>query len=244
MRRWVRPTARFLIDGVEPFDPFPRGNALPFFEWGVNWCFAQRFNQYVLLHAGVLALDDRAIIMAATPGSGKSTLAAGMMLAGFRLLSDEFGVLDPDDGTLLPMLKADCAQQERVDRDHPQRRAVGHPGANFLRHSQGRCGAPGARPGQRGAHSRSRASVAHHLSTLSRGARFELKPQLREESFARLAFNSFNYSLLGPVSFNAVADLAGRCQAYELTYSDLGEAIERLREHLTSTEPRVCAHEH
>ena len=28
-----------------------------------------------------------------------------MMLAGFRLLSDEFGVLDPDDGTLLPMLK-------------------------------------------------------------------------------------------------------------------------------------------
>lgn len=243
MRRWVRPTARFLIDGVEPFDPFPRGNALPFFEWGVNWCFAQRFNQYVLLHAGVLALDDRAIIMAATPGSGKSTLAAGMMLAGFRLLSDEFGVLDPDDGTLLPMLKPIALKNESIEiiRNAAPSAILG---PTFYGTRKGDVAHLAPDQG-----SVARTAVRAHPSLIifpryRAGARFELKPQLREESFARLAFNSFNYSLLGPVSFNAVADLAGRCQAYELTYSDLGEAIERLREHLTSTEPRVCAHEH
>jgi hypothetical protein len=80
------------------FRPLPQGEqALPHFEWGVNWCFAQRFNQHVLLHAGALALGDRAVIMAAPPGAGKSTLTAAMMLRGFRMLSDEFGVLVPAD---------------------------------------------------------------------------------------------------------------------------------------------------
>ena len=115
LRRWLRPTARFTIDGVEPFEPYPRGSALPMFEWGVNWCFAQRFNQYVLLHAGALALGERAVIMAATPGSGKSTLAAALMLRGLRLLSDEFGVLDPETGLLLPMLKPVALKNRSIE---------------------------------------------------------------------------------------------------------------------------------
>ena len=73
IRAILRPQCRFLIDGVQPFDPFAESHALPHYEWGVNWCFAQRFNQYALMHAGSLALDDLAVIMAAPPGSGKST---------------------------------------------------------------------------------------------------------------------------------------------------------------------------
>jgi len=69
LRSFLRPQSRFLIDGIQPFDPFPKAQALPHFEWGVNWCFAQRFNQHVLLHAGALALGDRAVIMAAPPGA-------------------------------------------------------------------------------------------------------------------------------------------------------------------------------
>ena len=116
-RRWLRPQARFSIDGVEPFEPFPLTSALPLFEWGVNWCFAQRFNQHVLLHAGVLAIGDRAVVMAATPGSGKSTLSAAMMLSGFRLLSDEFGVLNPEIGELLANAQAGGAKEPFDRRD-------------------------------------------------------------------------------------------------------------------------------
>ncbi|MBK9234594.1 MAG: hypothetical protein IPO19_00450 [Rhodoferax sp.] len=35
------------------------------------------------------------LVMPAIPGSGKSTLTAGLSLSGWRLLSDEFGALDP-----------------------------------------------------------------------------------------------------------------------------------------------------
>ena len=55
-------------------------------------------------------------------------------------------------------------------------------------------------------------------------------PQPKEQAFARLAFNSFNYALLGPVAFNAVADVADHCPAYQITYSNLDEAIRCIRD--------------
>ena len=233
LRRWVRPTARFLIDGVEPFEPFPESSALPFFEWGVNWCFAQRFNQHVLLHAGVLALDDQAIIMAATPGSGKSTLAAGMMLSGFRLLSDEFGVLDPISGKLLPMLKPVALKNESIGviRSLSDVPTLG-PLYRGTRKGDVSHLAPDA-------HSVESLGIPAHPALVifpryRAGASLELKPQLPEEAFARLAFNSFNYALLGPTAFDAVATVAAQCEVYELTYSNLPEVIECLRGLLSS----------
>ncbi len=61
------------------------------------------------------------------------------------------------------------------------------------------------------------------------GAALALEPQAQEQAFARLAFNSFNYRLLGPVAFDAVADLAAACPAYQLTYSRLDEAIDAIQ---------------
>src|SRR4029077_12566543 len=43
------------------------------------------------------------IILAGPPGSGKSTLCASLMARGWRLLSDEFALLDPGRGWLLPI---------------------------------------------------------------------------------------------------------------------------------------------
>jgi hypothetical protein len=47
-----------------------------------------------------------------------------------------------------------------------------------------------------------------------------------EDAFARLAFNSFNYGVLGETSFNAVADVIDSCPAFALEYSRLDEAVE------------------
>lgn len=235
LRRWLRPTVRFTIDGVEPFEPYPRGSALPMFEWGVNWCFAQRFNQYVLLHAGALALGDRAVVMAATPGSGKSTLAAAMMLSGFRLLSDEFGVLDPVTGRMLAMLKPVALKNRSIEviRTFSAEAVLG---PIF----------PETRKGDVAHLAPNRVSVDSvdlpvkpRLILFPRyqsGAGIELVPQPREQAFARLAFNSFNYALLGPVSFNAVADLAASCPAYELRYGNLEAAVGRIRALLDEAE--------
>ena len=229
LRRHLRPTCRFEIDGIEPFEPFPAASALPMFEWGVNWCFAQRGNQFVLLHAGVLARDGRAVIMAATPGSGKSTLTAAMMLRGFRLLSDEFGVLDPVSGDLRAMLKPVALKNRSIDviREFSQEAVIG---PTFR----------GTRKGDVAHLEPNRASTAlvrqgarPALVIFPRfvaGGRLELKPQPPEQAFSRLAFNSFNYALLGPLSFNAVADIAATCPAYELGYGDLDEAIRSIEQ--------------
>ena len=229
-RRWVRPQARFSIDGIEPFAPFPQSDALPLYEWGVNWCFGQRSNQYVLLHAGALALDDhRAVIMAAVPGAGKSTLAAALMLSGLRLLSDEFGVLDPASGELRAMLKPVALKNQSIEVIRTFS-ADARLGPVFT----------GTRKGDVAHLAPDAASVAAVrrparpalvlFPAYRKDAPLQLIPKPPDQAFVRLAFNSFNYELLGPVSFEAVGRLAERCPAYELVYGRLDEAVRCVHE--------------
>jgi hypothetical protein len=43
--------------------------------------------------------------------------------------------------------------------------------------------------------------------------------------FPALAFNAFNYSLLGAVGFQAAVRLVRQCPAWQLVYSDLDDAL-------------------
>src|SRR5512133_3785422 len=54
-RRWLRPQARFVVDGIEPFTPLPRAQALPMIEWGLNWCITAYSQHVLILHAAALA---------------------------------------------------------------------------------------------------------------------------------------------------------------------------------------------
>lgn len=235
-RQLIRPTVNFTIDGITPFEPFPLSDALPMFEWGINWCFAQRFNQYVLLHAGTLALGDRAVIMAATPGSGKSTLSAALMLRGFRLLSDEFGVLDPETGLLLPMLKPVALKNRSIDviRSFSDDAWLG-PTFKATRKGDVAHLAPDEVSVSAVRQPAQPALVI--FPKYEAGAELSLKPQAPEHTFTRLAFNSFNYALLGPISFAAVARVAASCSAYELRYSCLEDAVRCLHDLLLESSP-------
>lgn len=236
VRRFFRPTVHFTIDGVHPFDPFPLSDALPMYEWGINWCFAQRFNQYVLLHAGALALGERAVIMAATPGSGKSTLSAALMLSGFRLLSDEFGVLDPETGNLLPMLKPVALKNRSIDVIRSFSDDVWL-GPTFKATRKGDVAHLAPDEASVSAVRQSAKPALVIFPKYEAGTELSLKPQAPEQAFARLAFNSFNYPLLGPVSFGAVADVAACCPAYELRYSRLEDAVRCLQDLLLESFP-------
>ena len=102
-RRWVSAQVVFSVDGQVPFEPFPLSHAMPLFEWGLNWCIARRAHQNLMLHAGVVEKQGKAIIFPALPGSGKSTLSAALGLRDWRFLSDEFGLVSGCDGLLQPM---------------------------------------------------------------------------------------------------------------------------------------------
>lgn len=228
LRRFVRPQIEFVVDGEVPFEPFPAATDLPLLEWGLNWCLAERCNTYLLLHAGVVERAGAAVILPALPGSGKSTLTAALTVSGFRLLSDEFGVVRLDDGLCLPMLRPIAlknASIEVIARLRPDANL----GPTF----------PGTRKGDVAHLGPDAESVAQrHEPAMARlivfpryeaGAATALEPVPRGRAFAKLAVNSFNYELLGPAGFEAVGRLIARCDCYRLSYGDLAEAMATIK---------------
>jgi hypothetical protein len=57
----------------------------------------------LVLHAGAVQVDDRAIAFIGETGSGKSTLTASFHTASYSLLSDDGLILTADDGCVLTM---------------------------------------------------------------------------------------------------------------------------------------------
>src|SRR5262249_6385308 len=102
-RRYVRQQANVSINGAEPFLPLPAEVAGAAFEWALNWCVGNHAHHYVAVHAAVVERGGRTLILSAHSGAGKSTLCAALVLAGWRLFSDEFALIDPDTGRLSPL---------------------------------------------------------------------------------------------------------------------------------------------
>ncbi|MGH7606651.1 MAG: hypothetical protein ACREME_04865 [Gemmatimonadales bacterium] len=70
--------------------------ALAFLEWRMRGCVALLAPERVFVHAGVVARNDRALLLPGLSFSGKTTLVAALVRAGAEYFSDEFAVLDPD----------------------------------------------------------------------------------------------------------------------------------------------------
>lgn len=64
------------------------------FERDVTLMVGERARTRVLVHAGVVAVDGRAVVLPGRTLSGKSTLVADLVRAGAVYYSDEFAVLD------------------------------------------------------------------------------------------------------------------------------------------------------
>ncbi len=210
-------------EASRPFEPYPVGSALPLFEWGGNWLLAQRLNAYLLLHAGVVARGDRALLLPAAPGSGKSTLACALHLAGWRFLSDEFGVVDPETGLVLPMLKPAALKNRSIEVIGAMPGAVLGPIFPKTRKGDVAHFVPDRESflaRRRGA--RPRLVVFPRFQA---GAALRCTPVPAAEAAMRLGLNSFNYQVLGPVGFHAVVALARHTTAYELVYGGLASAI-------------------
>lgn len=225
LRRWFRPQVQVNRDGYAPFVPLPLDQAYPMFEWMLNWCVSSNAQNYLMIHAAVIEKDGCAAILPAPPGSGKSTLCAALVHRGWRLLSDELTLIDLDTGLVTPLPRPISLKNASID-------VVANyvPGAVFSRRvhdtAKGTVAlmkapadslARGAEPA-RPAWVVFPQFVAHAPATLE-----ALAPA---RAFMRLADNAFNYSLLGPAGFEAMAAVIDRCDSYQFRYSVLDEAIE------------------
>jgi HprK-related kinase A len=228
-RRYLRPQVTFASDSDTPFEPFPLDHGFPHFEWGLNWLIATRAHQYLMFHTAVLERHGKALMLPALPGSGKSTLCAALMLRGWRLLSDEFGLYRPETGLLEPLPRPIPLKNESIDiiRQYSENAVLGPT-------------YPKTRKGDV-AHLRPTASSIAAATQAAKpawivfpqylaGATELLHPFAKGRAFLKLSGNSFNYRLQGARGFTAVADIIDTCDTWYLEFSDLDKAVALLTE--------------
>jgi HprK-related kinase A len=226
LRRWVRPQTLFCLDAATPFRPYPRRLAAPLLEWGLNWCVAVHAHQYLMIHAAVLERHGRAVIVPGEPGTGKTTLCAGLVLSGWRLLSDELAMVRPEDGRLVPLPRPMSLKNQSIEL--------------IRRFSAGAAIGPLWRGTNKGTVALMRPpaeSVARADETalpawvvfpiFRRGSPAQSRRFPKGSSLMRLADNAFNYSVLGEPGFETLARLVDGCDCYEFRYGDLKEAVAR-----------------
>lgn len=224
LRRWWRPQVDFSFDGVLPFKPLPYDQAYPMLEWGLNWCVSMHAHQYLIIHAAVVEKNGLAAILPAPPGSGKSTLTAGLVLSGWRLLSDELGLIDRGTGLIHPLPRPISLKNQSI----PVIRAFS-PDAFINRPS----------------HDTAKGTVAHMRPPIgsvrrqhetacpgwvifpkwNAGAHAAFTPRSRAQTFMYLAQNAFNYSHLGAEGFSVGTRLVDQAACYDFEYGRLDEAI-------------------
>jgi len=225
LRRWFRPQVDFLFDGDRPFKPLPMDQAYPMLEWGLNWCVSMHAHQYLIIHAAAVEKNGFAAILPAPPGSGKSTLCAGLILAGWRLLSDELTLIDRRSGLIqalarpvslknqsIPVIRA-FAPEAFINREvrDTAKGTVAHlrpPADSVWRQNEP------ARPGW------------VIFPKWEPRVETELTPRSQAQTFIYLAQNAFNYSHLGQHGFDAGTALIRQSACHDFRYSRLEEAVQ------------------
>ena len=222
-RRHLRPSVAIRGDYILPdAAPLPLAHGLLAAEMGMNLQMALGQKRYLLLHAATVEKDGRALIITGESGAGKSTLAALLGERGWRLMGDEFALLDMESGALLPFPRAISLKngairvmEAEVEASRFGPLLAGTPKGD-IRHM---------RPNQ------------DALARMGEGARpaLILFPRFGEagavrgvgpaEVFMRLTQASTNYVSLGRRAFDALNRLIAACPALAIDYPDTATAI-------------------
>ncbi len=229
LRKPFSPHIRFLVDGQSPFSLFPAQQALAALEWGINLAIAIRVNHLLLLHSAVVERNGHVILFPAWPGSGKTTLCTALVHRGYRLFSDEFGLMDPQQKIFFPIPRLMPLKNEsiRVIRDYLPEAILGHEIPNTQKGTVAHVRPP-------------KESIVRSEETAKAkwiifpkwvaDASLKLEPLPDSEAFLLLASNSFNYEVLGDAAFQAVTHLVRTCSCYKLVYSNFDDVISAIND--------------
>ena len=224
LRRWFKPQVFFYLDEKIPFKPLPYDQAYPMLEWGMNWCISNHAHQYLILHAAVVEKNKHAIVMPARPGAGKSTLTAGLVSRGWRLLSDELALICPETQELVGLSRPVNLKNESISiiKQFAPEVLFSDEIKDTNKGTVSLMQAPAKSVERAG--ERAKIScfvipeyVSEHATQLDRLNKAEM--------FMHIADNAFNYSLHGLSGYKTVARILEFADAWQLTYSELGEAI-------------------
>jgi HprK-related kinase A len=222
-RRWVRPSVHIGGDFVVPDAlPLPLSMGLLAAEMGMNLQVALGWRRHMLLHASAVARDGRALIMSGESGSGKSTLAALLGEGDWRLMGDEFTLIEPEGGNALAFPRAVSLKNEaiaevaaRVDAARLGPLIASTPKGD-IRHLIPRADAIADM------HEPARPAL---LLFPRFGGNAAIEPMGEGETFVRLTEASTNYVALGEVGFAALTRLVRETPAFGVSYPDSATGI-------------------
>jgi HprK-related kinase A len=223
-RRWVRPSVAIRGDYTLP-DAMPMAleHGLLAAEMGMNLQMALGYRRHLLLHAATVERDGRALILTGLSGSGKSTLAALLGERGWRLMGDEFALLDLTDGTLHPFPRAISLKNESVaalqavgpDRFGPWLRGTPKGTIRHLR----------PQPGAIARMHEPAAPSAILFPRFGRNLERTIRPVGAAEVFVRLTQAATNYVALGEPAFAALTRLVTDVAAFAIDYPSTEAAL-------------------
>jgi HprK-related kinase A len=223
-RRWLRPSIAVRGDYTLPdAAPLAHAHGLLAAELAMNLQMALGQRRYLLLHASTVERDGRALLMTGESGSGKSTLAALLGERGWRLMGDEFALLDPYTGQIHAFPRAISLKNAAIDvmaAEVPAERfgpvLAGTPKGTIR-------------------HLRPAADAIARMDDTATPAlllfpRFGFAPALRgigaAEVFVRLTQASTNYVAMGEGGFNALTSLVKTLPTCAIDYPDTAAAID------------------
>ena len=222
-RRWLRPSVHIGGDFVVPDAlPLPLSMGLLAAEMGMNLQVALGWRRHMLLHASAVARDGRAVVMSGESGSGKSTLAALLGEGDWRLMGDEFTLIDPVAGDALAFPRAISLKNEAIaemagrgDAARLGPLLAGTPKGD-IRHLIPRADAIAAM----------HQPVRPALILFPRfGGEPAIEPMGEGEAFVRLTEASTNYIALGEAGFAALTRLVRTTPAFGIAYPDSASGI-------------------
>lgn len=222
-RRHIRPSIfiagdHWLADAA----PMALAHGLLAAEMGMNLQMALGWRRHLLLHAACVERDGRALVITGESGSGKSTLAALLGERGWRLLGDEFALLDPHSGAIHPFPRLvslkNAAIAPATERIPPDRLGPILDGTakGRIRHLVPRAEAI----------ARMAEPAAPALLLLPRyGCAPDQRTIAPGEAFVRLTQASTNYVALGEAGFTALTRFVTSVPAVALDYLDGASAL-------------------
>lgn len=224
LRRWLRPLVELVFDGTRPFAPLPANQSFPLLEWAMNWCVTTSAHHYLMCHSAVLARLGRAVVLPAPPGSGKSTLCAALMLSGWRLLSDELALIDPDSAALTPFVRPVSlknASIEVIARRFSDAKLT-DPVADTVKGTVAHLVAdePSLRQATHTAQPRWLVFPQYVA-----GSVLEIRALGKAEAVVELAKNAFNLPVLGEKGLGALVSVVESSRCLHLRYGDLDAVI-------------------
>ena len=177
---------------------------------------------HLLLHAGGVAGDGRAVALPGQMEAGKTTLTAGLVRAGLGYLTDEALALDRETLLVQPYPKP-LSIDPGAWALFPELAPLPAPADEGYEYVQWQVPATAIRPG---AVAGPCPVVAVVFPRYEAGADTLLEPVGRAEALVELARNTFRFKERGASELDLLAQLARGAECYRLTMGGLAAAVD------------------